>query len=868
VNKAGPTSQRARLKLAVRGAVQGVGFRPFVFRLATGLGLAGWVNNSPQGVFIEVEGPRTTLEQFLLRLEIEKPPRSFIQSLEASWLDPAGYTAFEIRPSETGGNKTALVLPDIATCPDCLREIFDPKNRRHRYPFTNCTNCGPRFSIIESLPYDRANTSMKAFTMCPQCRAEYDEPRNRRFHAQPNACPVCGPRLELWRSGPAKREQNTAGFSEPQNQPRSAERSYDALLAAAKAIRKGKIVAVKGLGGFHLMTDARNDKAVRLLRERKHREEKPLALMFPSLEAIKAECEVSPLEERLLRSPESPIVLLKKISNQQSAIGNSIAPGNPYLGIMLPYTPLHHLLMAELNLPVVATSGNLNDEPICTDEHEALERLRDIADVFLVHNRPIVRHVDDSIVRVMLDRELVLRRARGYAPLPITLNPQPSTLNPQPILAVGAHLKNAVALSVGNQVFISQHIGDLETEQAYSAFRRVIADFEKLYEVRPQIIAADLHPDYLSTRFVKETGRAELPLGPDAQQRIPTKISVQHHIAHVLSCMAENEIAPPVLGVSWDGTGYGLDGTVWGGEFFLVTNESVERIAHLRPFRLPGGDQAVKEPRRTALGLLYEMFGIGIFNEETLLKMGSAPASGAANDAPVVGFAMHPDESVPSSITRRVRREGAPNSSRGGCAPIAAFSSAELATLKIMLAKKLNSPVTSSVGRLFDAVASLINLRQQIRFEGQAAMELEFALEGVETEETYPVRIAECGLRNKKANEGETNSELRTPNSELVMDWSPMIEAILVDVQQGVSVGIISAKFHNALAEGIVAVAKRTGQNRVVLSGGCFQNRYLTERAVRRLQAEGFRPYWHQRVPPNDGGIALGQVVAALRRKE
>jgi len=422
----------------------------------------------------------------------------------------------------------------------------------------------------------------------------------------------------------------------------------------------------------------------------------------------------------------------------------------------------------------------------------------------------------------------------------------PSTLNPQPILAVGAHLKNAVALSVGNQVFISQHIGDLETEQAHSAFLRVIADFEKLYEVRPQIIAADLHPDYLSTKFVKETGRAELPLGPDAQQRIPTKIGVQHHIAHVLSCMAENEVAPPALGVSWDGTGYGLDGTVWGGEFFLVTNESVERIAHLRPFPLPGGDKAVKEPRRTALGLLYEMFGIGIFNEETLLKMGSAPASGAANDAPVVGFAMHPDESVPSSITRRVRREGAPNSSRGGCAPIAAFSSAELATLKTMLAKKLNSPLTSSVGRLFDAVASLINLRQQIRFEGQAAMELEFALDGVETEERYELPLV-------------------TRHSSLVLDWSPMIEAILVDVQQGVSVGIISARFHNALAESIVAVAKRAGQNRVVLSGGCFQNRYLTERAVRRLQAEGFRPYWHQRVPPNDGGIALGQVVAAQR---
>ena len=844
--------------------MQGVGFRPFVFRLATGLGLAGWVNNSPQGVFIEAEGPRAELEKFLLRLETEKPPRSFIQSLEASWLDPVGYMAFEIRPSETGGNKTALVLPDIATCPDCLREIFDPQNRHHLYPFTNCTNCGPRFSIIESLPYDRANTSMKAFTMCPQCQAEYDDPRNRRFHAQPNACPVCGPHLELWEG---------SRVCENAESPRSHERGYGTMLAAADAIREGKIVAVKGLGGFHLMADARNDKAVRLLRERKQREEKPFALMFPSLESVKAECEVSPLEERLLRSPEAPIVLLRKLarphpgplpqerenrspitcenttadsSTEVEQIGphkgcslspgervrvrasveqnrlplaQSVAPNNPFLGVMLPYTPLHHLLMAELGFPVVATSGNLSDEPICTDEREALERLGGIADVFLVHNRPIVRHVDDSIVRVMLDRELVLRRARGYAPLPINVLPASRWQDKQncrqagsTILAVGAHLKNAVALSVGNQVFISQHIGDLETEQAHTAFRRVIADFEKLYEAKPDIIASDLHPDYLSTKFAKElVAQASRPVN-QTQTGGLCHVGVQHHIAHVLSCMAENEIAPPALGVSWDGTGYGLDGTVWGGEFFLVTDKSVERIAHLRPFRLPGGDKAVKEPRRTALGLLYEISGDKVFEQ-------------------------------------KVRREGAPDGGRGGCAPLAAFSSAELGTLKTMLAKKLNSPVTTSMGRLFDAVASLINLRQQIRFEGQAAMELEFALDGIETEDHYNLSLV-----------------TRHPSHEL--DWSPMVEAILADVKKGVSVGTISARFHNALAEGIVAVAKRAGQNRVVLSGGCFQNRYLTERAVRRLSAEGFRPYWHQRVPPNDGGIALGQVVAALRRKE
>jgi hydrogenase maturation protein HypF len=825
VNQAEPASQRTRLKLTVRGAVQGVGFRPFVFRLATELGLAGWVNNSPQGVFIEAEGPRAELEKLLLRLETEKPMRSFIQSLEVSWLDTVGFTNFEIRPSETGGSKTALVLPDIATCPDCLREIFDPKNRRHRYPFTNCTNCGPRFSIIESLPYDRANTSMKAFTMCPQCQTEYNDPRDRRFHAQPNACPVCGPRLELWRG--CVRE-NTA-----EKLPHSHERGHDALLTAAQAIREGKIVAVKGLGGFHLMADARNDKTVQLLRERKHREEKPFALMFPSLESVKAECEISPLEERLLRSPESPIVLLRRlpssILHSPSSISRHIAPGNPSLGAMLPYTPLHHLLLAELGFPVIATSGNLSDEPICTDERDALERLGGIADAFLVHNRPIVRHVDDSIVRVMLDRELVLRRARGYAPLPIQLvgddvrrlgsmrneQSKPRDLgSDKSILAVGAHLKNAVALSVGNQVFISQHIGDLETEQAHAAFRRVIADFGKLYETKPQIIAADLHPDYLSSRFALEQRPPAWQEPKNAGDQhagsetgAPIVMQVQHHIAHVLSCMAENEIAPPALGVSWDGTGYGLDGTIWGGEFFLVTDDHVERIAHLRPFRLPGGDKAVKEPRRTALGLLHEISGDAIFEQKKL-------------------------------------------------ATIAAFSAPELATLKTMLAKKLNSPVTTSMGRLFDAVASLVNLRQQIRFEGHAAMELEFAMEGVEIDEAYSLPIAAC----------EDARPTKTPNSEIILDWSPMIEAILVDVQKGASVGIISAKFHNALAEGIVAVAKHAGHNRVVLSGGCFQNRYLTERVVRRLQAEGFRPYWHQRVPPNDGGIALGQVVAALRQ--
>ena len=778
------TARSTRLKLAVRGAVQGVGFRPFVFRLAKKLKLNGWVNNSPQGVFIEVEGGRPALKDFLQRLESEKPPRSFIQSLETSWLDSVGYQAFEIRASEGGGDKTALVLPDIATCPDCLREIYDPQNRRYRYPFTNCTYCGPRFSIIEALPYDRANTSMKKFTMCPACQAEYDNPRDRRFHAQPNACPACGPFLELWS---AAGEVIFGG--------------NEALLAAAQMLRRGKIVAVKGIGGFHLLTDARNEKAVQLLRQRKQREEKPFALMFPTLASIQADCEILPLEERLLRSPESPIVLLREITRHPAPIAHSVAPGNPCLGVMLPSNPLHHLLMAELGFPVVATSGNLSDEPICTNEHEALKRLASIADTFLVHNRPIVRHMDDSIVRVMVAREMVLRRARGFAPLPIQLESKLQGTKSKNILAVGAQLKNSVALAVGDNVFISQHIGDLETEEAHQAFRRVAADLPKLYAASPETIAADLHPDYLSSKFAEafigRAGSAPAAAGAQGSER-PTKVGVQHHVAHVLSCIAENEVPLPALGVAWDGTGYGTDGTIWGGEFFLVEDKGVERIAHLRPFRLPGGEAAVKEPRRVALGMLFEMFGEAVF-----------------------------------------QRKGLP--------VLLMFTTSELAALKIMLQRGLNSPLTTSIGRLFDAVASLAGLRQKMHFEGQAAMELEFAGEGIKTDEHYDLSLV-------------------ARHSSLILDWQPMIEAVLNDVQSGIDIGTISVKFHNALAEAVIEVAKRVGEKRVVISGGCFQNRYLTERVVTRLRKETFQPYWHQRVPTNDGGIVLGQIFAARNR--
>ncbi len=451
-----------RLHIAIRGAVQGVGFRPFIYRLATELRLAGWVANSPQGVFLEVEGEKTVVEAFLIRIEKEKPSLSSIQSLDPSFLDPVGYERFEIRESDRSGDSYAIVLPDVATCPECLHDIADPLNRRYRYPFTNCTNCGPRFSIIESLPYDRHNTTMKIFTMCPDCRKEYENPVDRRFHAQPNACPTCGPHLELW-------DADGTILSLHNN----------ALSDAAAALRTGKSVAVKGIGGFQLLVDARNEEAVDLLRRRKHREEKPFAMMFPSLDDVKSECEVSMLEERLLLSAESPIVLLDRkleIADRKFLIASSVAPHNPSFGVMLPYTPLHHLLMGEIGFPVVATSGNISDEPMCIDEHEALKRLHGVADFFLVHNRPVIRHVDDSVVRLMMGRELVLRRARGYAPLPVTTKMSFDS----PMIAVGAHLKNSIALAKGNNVFMSQHIGELETKEAMEAFQLVNESFRKL----------------------------------------------------------------------------------------------------------------------------------------------------------------------------------------------------------------------------------------------------------------------------------------------------------------------------------------------------------------------------------------------------
>ena len=767
-----------RLHIAVRGAVQGVGFRPFIYRLANELNLKGYVLNNSNGVFIEAEGEEPILKIFLSRIETDKPGISVITSLEHSFLDPIGYKKFDIRKSKQAEDVSAIISPDLSVCNDCLEEMFDPGDRRYLYPFINCTNCGPRFSIIKKLPYDRQNTSMKNFKMCHNCKEEYENPLNRRFHAQPNACPDCGPQLFLW-------DEKGNVISEKQS----------ALKQTVSLIQHGKIIALKGLGGFQLIVDATNDEAVKELRKRKHREEKPFAVMFSSINQIKDVCQVLNSEERVLCSTESPIVLLKRKSetiNPKFEISQNVAPDNPYLGAMLPYTPLHHLLMEELKVPIIATSANLSEEPICIDEIKAFERLNGIADYYLIHNRPIVRHVDDSIVRIIMDREMVMRRARGYAPLPVTIDRKYDSLKENTVLAVGAHLKNTIALKKGNNVFISQHIGDLSNEESNNTFKKIIDDFNILYDADPNKILSDLHPEYISTKHA-------IHLSKEIEQ-------VQHHYAHVAACRFENQVEGEALGVSWDGTGYGLDGTIWGGEFFLTDDNSYKQYARLRNFTLPGGEKAIKEPRRSLAGILFEINGISFITE--------------FND--LIGNK---------------------------------FTSAEIGIFLNMLTKKINSPITSSAGRLFDAVSSLLCVCDRTNYEGQAAMMLEFKADSNEAG-SYSFSVKELNKFQAEDNEPLVQ----------IVDWQPIIISIINDLRKDIVPSIISARFHNTLAEVILVMLKKSGMSKVVLSGGCFQNAFLTERTISLLQKNNYQVYWHQRVPPNDGGIALGQIAAHLMK--
>jgi hydrogenase maturation protein HypF len=728
-------------------------------------------------VVVTVEGEEHDLNSFLERVARDKPAPAVLQDMQVNWSDPSGLNGFHIESSRVGGAVTAQVVPDIATCAACLSEIRARSDRRFAYPFTNCTLCGPRFSILRSLPYDRPRTSMAGFMMCGRCEAEFDHPADRRFHAQPIACPDCGPEICLWNSG-----------------GRALARGNGALREAARAIVAGQVVAVKGLGGFHLMVDARNGAAVARLRERKPRREKPLALMVQDLDQAREICRVDETAASILSSPEAPILLLPRVLG--CGVHDAVAPGNPSLGIMLPYTPLHHLLLERLGFPVVATSGNLSDEPICTDEREAIGRLAWIADRFLVHDRPIVRHVDDSVAWQVRGEMQLLRRARGFAPRPVCINADGPA-----ILAVGPHLKNTVALRVGKQVVLSQHIGDLETPEALEAFETVISDFLELYEARPAASAHDCHPGYLSTQWAHDASDGCGPAWGRLQSLAGLRlIPVQHHHAHLASCLADNACSGPALGVIWDGTGYGTDGSVWGGEFLLGDAGRFRRVAHLRPFLLPGGEAAVREPRRAALGILWDLDG----------------EDGWHRSANV----------------------------------IRAFRPTELPALTTMLSRGLQAPSTTSAGRLFDGVAALIGLHPRTSFEGQAAMALEH-LSDPAVRDAYPLE-----LRHPPGLAGQERPAI-------VLDWGPMIDAILTDLQRGAARGTIAARFHNTLVDGIVAVAREVGERRVALSGGCFQNRLLLERAVARLEAARLTVLLHRQVPPNDGGISLGQVAVA-----
>ncbi len=586
-----------RQRIVLWGSVQGVGFRPFLYRQATALGLAGWAANSADGLTVEVEGSADGIEALLRAIRQSPPVNARVTSISVSALQPRGEAGFAIRESDAAGVRRANILPDLATCDACLAEIFDPSNRRYRYPFTNCTECGPRYSIVEDVPYDRARTTMRRFATCPSCRREYEDPADRRFHAEPNACAVCGPTLALW---------DAVGTSLATGD--------GALTAAAAALREGRIVAVKGIGGFHLFAGAQDDAAVRQLRLRKKRVEKPFAVMFPGLDAVRACCALGPEAEKLLMSRARPIVLLRRTGGD---IAPSVAPDNARLGVLLPYAPLHHLLLTDLGFPVVATSGNLSDEPIVTDEHAALDRLAGIADLFLVHDRPILRPVDDSVAQIVCGRPQVLRRARGYSPAPVAF-----AGGAEGILAFGGHLKATVAVGRADGIVVSQHLGDLDTVASRKAHGRALTDMARLNGIAPRRAVCDRHPDYASTRAARTSG---LPV-----------TTVQHHVAHAAACLAEHGLTPPALGVVWDGTGYGPDGTIWGGEFLHLGRNRWDRLAHLRTFRLPGGEVAVREPRRAALGLLYAAYGDEAFAMTDLPPVGGVQrrrTGRAADDA-------------------------------------------------------------------------------------------------------------------------------------------------------------------------------------------------------------------------------------------
>jgi hydrogenase maturation protein HypF len=770
------------LRVHITGIVQGVGFRPFVYNLATRHNLKGWVKNTSAGVDIEVDGDEEALNLFLQQLRDEAPPLSRIDEFSVSFQSANGFGSLEILHSEAVEGAFQPISPDVSICPDCLRELFDPNDRRYRYPFINCTNCGPRFTIIKDIPYDRPKTTMASFPMCPDCESEYTNPADRRFHAQPVACPVCGPIVTFER---VKVGRLTS--------------SVDAIAETRKALANGEIVAIKGLGGFHLACDATNTQAVIELRNRKLRVDKPFAIMMPDVETIEKHCFVSDAERELLLSSARPIVLLKR--KPGSNVVQEVAPNQDWIGVMLPYTPLHYLLFADQAsqfTALVMTSGNLSEEPIATDNDEARQRLSMLADAFLMHNRDIHIRCDDSVVRVFdgglltIDHEAPstvhrlssvypIRRSRGYSPFPVKL-----PMGAPQILAAGSELKNTFCITNKNYAFLSHHIGDMENYETLRSFEQGVEHFEKLFRVKPEAIAYDLHPNYLATRYALERVERENLLA----------IGVQHHHAHVAACIAEHGLdgTRPVIGVSFDGTGYGEDSAIWGGEILIADYKSYQRRFHLEYFPLPGGDAAIKKPARTALALLWSL---GLEWAEELR-------------------------------------------------PVSEFTEQDQTILRAQLERKINTPMTSSMGRLFDAAAALAGVRQQVNYEGQAAIEFEALADPAEGD---------------KYLFGLDQDQIRAGN---------VIEGLIQDVESGISVSKISARFHNGLAQCVSEICLRirseTGIDEVALSGGVWQNITLLRRTLSLLKEEGFRVYIHWEVPANDGGLSLGQAVIAAAR--
>jgi hydrogenase maturation protein HypF len=751
-----------RRRIEVSGIVQGVGFRPYVYRLAGEHSLAGHILNTSAGVTIELQGPAASVDEFLKHLSLDAPPLARITGISVQEIAcSSGADGFEILQSERDEVVRTLISPDVAVCDDCLRELFDPSDRRYLYPFINCTNCGPRFTIVRGVPYDRALTSMAGFRMCADCQSEYDDPLNRRFHAQPNACWKCGPRVELW------------------NRDGMAIRADDPIARAVTLLGEGKIVAIKGLGGFHLAADATNPSAVELLRTRKLRVDKPFAVMVPDVATAEAFCEVDATTRIALQSPQRPIVLLHK--KPGCLIAEQVAPRNRELGLFLPYTPLHHLLFAKGNFrALVMTSANRSEEPIAIDNKEAVERLHDLADFSVVHNRDILWRCDDSVVRPAAGRIRQLRRSRGFVPVPVFLHE-----DLPPMLAVGGELKNTICLAKGRHAFMSQHIGDLENLESYRFFQDVIEHFERILEIEPGAIAYDLHPGYLSTKWALAQKGVRL-------------VGVQHHHAHIASCMAENHVEGRVIGFSLDGTGYGSDAHIWGGEVLQADYGGFERSAHFDYVPMPGGAKAIQEPWRMAIAYLAHHWGHEFLN-------------------------------LPIPFVRQLDKR-------------------EAGTILQMLARNVNSPMTSSCGRLFDAVAALVGLRTHVNYEGQAAIELEAAIGDSTDANAYPI-------------------DLRAEADAWILDTRPMFERLVEDLRRQVQVGAISRRFHNGLVEAFVQLAvklrDRHGLDRACMSGGTFQNVFLSENLRTRLDTLGFKVFTHAEVPPGDGGLSLGQIMVA-----